>query len=116
MYSVIKIGDKDVPLLAMASASVYYKRVFGRDAIVAQSDAKTDGETISFYGEMGYIMAAMAEAQGDRAKLNAMSFDKYVEWLDQFESADYNMAILEIAKVYEGQNKTTSESKKETAR
>lgn len=116
MFNIVKIGDKDVPMLAMASANIYYKRVFGRDAIVTQADVTTDGERIAFYGEMGYIMAAMAEANGDKSKLNALNFDSYVEWLDQFENSDYTGAIYEIAKVYEGQTKSTSKSKKETAR
>lgn len=116
MYNVVKIGDKDVPMLAMASANIYYKRVFGRDAIILQADAQSDGERIAFYGEMGYIMAAMAEAKGDKAKLSAMSFDGYIDWLSQFDNGDYTNAIYEIAKTYEGQTKPTSKAKKETAR
>lgn len=115
MFNVVKIGSKDVPMLAMASTNIYYKRVFGRDSIVTQSDVQSDGERIAFYGEMGYIMAMMAEANGDKTKLNALSFDGYIDWLDQFEAADYNRAIVDIAMVYEGQNKATSKEKKDGA-
>lgn len=116
MFNVVKIGDTDVPMLAMASTDIYYKRVFGRDAIAAQADSKSDGELISFYGEMGFIMAQMAAANGDRAKLNALNFDSYVEWLDSFAVSDYHAAITDIAKIYEGQKKATSNPKKEVAR
>lgn len=115
MFNVIKIGEKEVPMLAMASAAIYYKRVFGRDAIITQADAKTDGETIAFYSEMGYIMAMMAKYSDNRAKLNEINLDSYIDWLDQFEASDYNEAIIEIAKIYEGQNKVTSKEKKESA-
>lgn len=116
MFDVVKIGDREVPMLAMASADIYYKRVFGRDAIQTQSNAQNEGETIQFYADMGYVMAMMAEAAGDKAKLNAMNFDGYVDWLGQFTAADYHSAIVDIAKVYEGQNKPTSKAKKEAAR
>lgn len=116
MFNVVKIGEIDVPMLAMASADIYYKRVFGRDAIAAQADSKSDGELISFYGEMGFVMAQMAAANGDRAKLNALNFDSYIDWLDGFETADYHAAITEIAKIYEGQKKASSTPKKEIAR
>lgn len=115
MFNVVKIGEKEVPMLAMASSAVYYKRVFGRDAIVVQADAKSQGELIAFYGEMGYIMAMMAEANGDRAKLNALNFDGYVEWLEQFNAVDYNTAISSIATLYEGNKRGTSERKKDNA-
>lgn len=115
MFNIVKIGEKEVPMLAMASAAIYYKRVFGRDAIVVQADAKTDGELIAFYGEMGYIMAMMAKYRDDRAKLLEINFDSYIEWLDNFSSSDYNEAIVAIAQIYEGQNKVSSKEKKESA-
>lgn len=116
MFNIVKIGEKEVPMLAMASAAIYYKRVFGRDAIVVQADAKTDGELIAFYGEMGYIMAMMAKySSDDRAKLLEINFDSYIEWLDNFSSSDYNEAIVSIAQIYEGQNKVSSKEKKESA-
>lgn len=113
MFREVKIGDKSVPMLAMASANIYYKRVFGRDAIVAQADAATDGERIAFYGEMGFIMAQMAKAKGDRKALLALNEERYIEWLEQFDASAYNAAIAKIAMVYEGQLSTDSEAKKE---
>lgn len=112
MFREVKIGEREVPMLAMASANIYYKRVFGRDAIVVQADAATDGQRIAFYGEMGFIMAKMAEAQGDRKALLALNEEKYIEWLEQFDASDYNKAIADIAMVYEGQQAPDSTAKK----
>ena len=33
MFKVVKIGDKEVPMMAMASTDIYYKRVFGEDPL-----------------------------------------------------------------------------------
>lgn len=114
MFREIKIGEKNVPMLAMASAVVYYKRVFGKDAIATQyemADKDLTGEMLSFYAEMGFIMAKMAEANGDRAKLLALNYESYIEWLDQFETRDYHGAIPSIMALYEGQNAPDSKAK-----
>lgn len=112
MYKDVKIGDKTVPMLAMASANIYYRHTFGKDAIVVQADATTVGQRLAFYSEMGYIMAMMAEAKGDRGKMMSLNEDSYVEWLDQFEAFDYTAALADIASVYEKQKLTTSKEKK----
>lgn len=111
MYSIVKIGEKEVPMLAMASSAVYYKRVFGRDPIQTQVDNESNGQRVAFYAEMGFIMAMMAEANGNRDKLRKLNEDMYVEWLDQFSASDYNQAIVDIAQVYEAQQKPTSKGK-----
>ena len=111
MYSTVKIGEKEVPMLAMASSAVYYKRVFGRDPIQTQVDNESNGQRVAFYAEMGFIMAMMAEANGNRDKLRKLNEDMYVEWLDQFSASDYNHAIVDIAQVYEAQQKPTSKGK-----
>ena len=113
MFREIKIGEKNVPMLAMASANIYYKHVFGKDAIVTQANAESAGERIAFYGEMGFIMAKMAEAKGDRGMLLKLNEESYIEWLDQFEVGDYNGAIKDMAELYEGQQATKSKAKNE---
>lgn len=114
MYRVVKIGDRDVPMLAMASANIYYKRVFGEDPIKVQADDdSTTGDNVTFAMQMAYIMATMAEAQGNRAQLNAMSIDGYIAFLDQFENGDYIKAVPDFMAVYNGQKNVTSTEKKE---
>lgn len=116
MYKVVKVGEKEVPMLAMASANIYYKRVFGRDPIAMQADGDMSiGDNINFCMEMGYIISTMADAKGDRAKLATMSEDGYLEWLDQFDTAALVAAAPEIAAVYNGQNASASVPKKADA-
>lgn len=116
MYKVVKVGEKEVPMLAMASANIYYKRVFGEDPIVLQADKDmSSGENINFCLRMGYILATCAKAKGDRAKLAEMSEDGFLDWLDQFDTAALVEASPEIATVYNGQGRSASVSKKEDA-
>lgn len=112
MYRVINIGEKPVPMLSMASANLYYKRVFHEDPLVLMNDELPAADYIRFGMQMGYIMATMADAKGDRAKLNAMSEDAYAEWLDGFDNADMINASAEAAALYVGQNVPTSKGKK----
>lgn len=114
MYKVINIGEKAVPMLSMASANIYYKRVFHEDPLVLMNDADSSAaDYIRFGMQMGYIMAVMAEAKGDRAKLNAMSEDGYAEWLDGFDNGAMISASADAAALYVGQNIPTSKEKKE---
>lgn len=116
MFKIVKVGEKEVPMLAMASANIYYKRVFGEDPIALQADKEmSTGENINFCLQMGYILASCAAAQGDRAKLAEMSEDGYLDWLDQFDTAALVEASPDIATVYNGQGRSASVSKKADA-
>lgn len=117
MYQVVKIGDKDVPMLSMASVNVYYRRVFGADPLLMQDGTKelTPGENINLYLGMGFIMAKMAEMKG-RENMLKLNEDNYIEWLDQFDNAELINAVLDIAAVYNGQNVSMSQKKTEDAR
>ena len=111
------IGEKAVPMIAFASCNIYYKRVFSEDPFVAIASANDDGSSsaplFSFAQQMGYIMARMASANGDRAKLNKMSFDDYVDWLEDFAVSDMLNAMPDIMALYNGQQNTMSKEKKE---
>lgn len=112
MYQVIKIGEKEVPMMSMASVDVYYRQIFHKDAIKLQSSKDfDDGDLINFICEMGFVMAKFAELKNrkDMAKLNE---DMYLDWLDTFERTDYLAALADIRMVYEGQQIPVTESKK----
>lgn len=114
MFANVKIGDANVPMLAVASVNLYYKRTFGVDPIILQADKEMSaGENIQFYMQMGYIMAQMAAADGDGAKMLNLNEDTYIEWLSRFDNSEYLDAITAISEVYNGQNRPTSKEKKE---
>lgn len=112
MYSEIKIGEKTVPMLAMASVDLYYRNIFHEDAIKLQTRKDIDeGDLINFVMKMGFVMAKFAELK-DRKEMNKLNEELYLEWLDQYERADYLNALGDIRLTYEGQSITTTEAKK----
>ena len=58
MYRVVKIGETDVPMLALASVDVYYKRMFKEDPLSIMTSKNADeGEKTRIAFGMGFIMA-----------------------------------------------------------
>ena len=114
MYAVVKIGDKDVPMLAMASVDEYYKKIFNEDPLSAMT-AKDSGIRTRMFYKMGFVMAKFAELK-DRKKMIRLTEDDYIDWLDLFDSGEYRDAISKIGDVYIGNQKVTSREKKEAAR
>lgn len=112
MYNVVMIGEKAVPMLAMASTDVYYRNIFHEDAIKLQVRKDLDeGDLVNFVMRLGFVMAKFAELR-DRKKMAALNEDAFLEWLDQFERNEYLDALGDIRLTYEGQAVTASEAKK----
>ena len=111
MYRTVHIGEKEVPMISMASVDVYYRNIFHEDPIAMQAKGMDDGETIVFIMRMGFVMAKFAELK-DRKDMRDLNEDSYLEWLDGMERADYLAALPDVRAVYEGQNLSTSVVKK----
>ena len=111
MYRTVRVGEKDIPMLSMASVDVYYRNIFREDPIAMQAKGMDDGETIVFIMRMGFVMAKFAELK-DRKEMRSLNEDSYLEWLDCLERSDYLAALPEIRAVYEGQNLNVAEVKK----
>ena len=107
MYKVIKIGEKDVPMLSVASSDVYYNRLFRENPLSVMTDKKADnGQKTNLAFGMGFIMAKFAETK-DRKVMLQLSFDDYLDWLEQFSYGDYIEAAPEILMLYYGQKAPT---------
>lgn len=112
MYNIVRIGEKDIPMLAMASVDVYYRNIFHEDPIKLQTAKDLDeGDLIIFVQKMGFVMAKFAEVK-DRKEMAKLNEDSFLEWLDQFDRADYLNALGDIRMTYEGQTVTASDAKK----
>ena len=103
MYRVIKIGEKEVPMLGVASVDIYYKRIFREDplSIMTSTDAGNGKKTAIAFG-MGFVMAKLAETK-DRKQMLQLTENDYLEWLEQFDYGDYVTAAADIIGVYYGQ-------------
>lgn len=113
MYNVIKIGDKDVPMLAMASVDRYFYHVFHEDAMKAQLKAEDAADNINFVLRMGFIMAKFAELK-DSAEMRKLNEDSFDEWLAQFDRLDMINALPDMQATYNGQLVSKAEAKKNT--
>lgn len=111
MYEVVRIGDMDVPMLAMASVDVYYKNIFHEDPVKAQLAG--DENLVDCMMKMGFVMAKFAETK-DRKEMNKLNEDNYLDWLDSFYRSDYIEALPAIRAAYENQKVPTSTEKKST--
>lgn len=112
MFNNVKIGERMVPMMAMASCDVYYRNIFHEDAIKLQTKKDLDeGDLVNFIMKMGFVMAKFAEVK-DRKEMNKLNEDSYLDWLDQFDRAEYLSALGDVRLTYEGQAVTVSDSKK----
>ena len=115
MYKVIKIGDKDIPMMAMASTDSYFKNTFGEDPMKKMTTPDLEvSEMIDVVMKIGFIMAKFAELK-QRKEMLKLNEEAFYDWMDQFPREDlYDMdKLVEIHDVYEGNITSTSESKKE---
>lgn len=110
MYNVVKIGEKEVPMLSMASVDLYFKNIFHEDPVVIQSKMEAS-DAIGFYQRMGFVMAKFAELK-ERKEMMKLTEDAYIEWMDGFGRTDLLEALEYIQKTYDGQQATSSDAKK----
>lgn len=115
MYQIVQIGDKEISMLAMASCDLYYRQIFGDDPIRIQAGKDvSEGDMIELLERMGFVMAKFAELRS-RKEMLKLNEDAFLDWMDQFERADYLNALADIRLVYEGEKVTTSKEKKQNA-
>lgn len=110
MYREIKVGKRTVPMLANGATPIRYRMTFKKDLI--NEFQKTEGNNYSIatdtVSELAFIMAKAAE----KADMNKLNFEGYIEWLEQFEPFDLTEALEEIVDLYIGNIETSSEVKK----
>ena len=112
MYNIVHIGNKEVPMLSMASVDYYYKNIFHEDPIKLQvSDGKDIGNMLVFVQKMGFVMAKFAECT-DRKNMMKLNEENFLEWADGFERNELIEALPDIQSTYEGQSLTGSTAKK----
>lgn len=109
MYKEVKIGEKVVPMESNGATPIRFRKTFHTDIIAVFSDAKNIDE-ISLR-QLAYIMAKSAE----KADMNKLNEDDFIEWISQFENIDVLNALEEVVSVYLGDNDPTSTIKKGAA-
>lgn len=111
MKKTVKIGDQEVEVLATAASDIYFNQIFHEDAIKITMAGNDDGGVYNMLHKMGFIMAM--QATKDRKAMIKLTFEDYVNWVDQFDRSDYASALSDIRDVYERQKDGESTPKKE---
>ena len=112
MYRAIKIGDKEIPMLGVATVDIYYKQIFREDLLRILSDEEShdNSDRIHAIQRVGFVMAKRAEL-ADREKMMALNENDYIDWLDGFSQGDIIAAVPEILSLYMGEKVTESVEK-----
>lgn len=116
MFQIVHIGEKEVPMLSLASVDNYFMQIFGKDPVRIQDTAGDDtAAIIDLFERMGFVMHKYAELK-DRKEMLKLNEEAYLDWLDQFERLDMYNALPDIRKVYEGQKISNVSPKKKEDR
>ena len=111
MYAQIRIGDKDVGMLANAASSYIYKQVFHEDLLRKFQDMGAEPDT-QIGEKMGFIFAKQAEVQNP-SELMKLTMDDFLEWLTQFDPLDIFLESDKIAELYQRQKEGSSVPKEQ---
>jgi hypothetical protein len=122
MRGTVKIGQRDVDMLANAASPFIYKKIFHKDFLMtvgtnyvdANGKQQTDVDT-SAITEMAYVMH-MQTVKTFKEILDTATVDDFGAWVSEFEALDFAMAMTEIMGLYYQQQKTTVSPKKKQHR
>ena len=109
MKGTVKIGSKEVGMVANAASPYIYKNIFHEDFLAKLQEKEPDTD---LFQKMAYVMVKQNELDkmSDLMKLTEAGF---WEWLCEFDSMDILYAIEEISNIYLAQKQTTSIPKNE---
>lgn len=109
MRGTIKIGDKDVEMLANGASPFLFKRIFHKDFLLATGSGEDiDVDVIT---EMGFVMYMQTQKEFKEI-LDTVTPSDFYEWVCGFEALDLPMAAPSIFALFKGQEATTTTSKK----
>lgn len=108
MKTTIKIGSKEVEMVANAASPFVYRQIFKKDFFAETQKPEVD---VNVFVEMGFVMSLQATKRA--GELMKTSVDEFYEWLEQFDQMDMINAMPVIGEFYTSQEKTTSSPKNE---
>ena len=111
MRGTIKIGAKDVEMLANAASPYLYNQLFHEDFLQIIQQPQPAPNT---FEKMGFIMACQA-GMGIEDLFKGLKIEDFYKWLMQFEPMDILTATKDIAELYTGQEVQLSSPKPKDA-
>ena len=108
MYGSIKIGNKEIEMLANGATPFWFNQIFHEDFFTEAGKLGSDGVTANVFTRVAFVMAMQA-AEKDMKKVNEGQFMK---WLEQFDAMDLPNALPDVLEFYQKQSKGTATAKK----
>ena len=107
MRGTVKIGDKDVEMLANAASPYLYSQLFHEDFLqIIQQPSPSP----NVFEKMGYVLSCQATMKTEDI-FRGLKIDDFYRWLEKFEPMDILQATKEIAELYTGQEVQLSSPK-----
>ena len=114
MYGTVKLGEKDVPMMANAATPIRYKQVFGKNLLKYFMGEASPEDMAAMVSDLAYIMTKAAAG----ADMNKLNIDEYIDWLDEFGAMDFveQENVEAIMAIYKGNDRVASKAKKNQGR
>ena len=108
MTGVVQIGPESVKLCGNAATPVRYKQIFRKDLLISFRGMSADDFDADLIKQLAFVMVKQAEG----ADFKAVSFDDFIDWLEQFEETDLLQAMPEIIGLWMTNAETLAKAKK----
>lgn len=109
MKGTVKIGNKNVDMVANALTPVLYKKIFRKDFLVESQKKDMD---LTIFQELAFVMASQAQIVSAKQLMTELNVESYYSWLEEFEAMEIMEAVNDIFALYHSQTKVSSTSKK----
>lgn len=140
--SLVDGSEAEFEMMACGTTAIRYKQLFGREllgaiasvlksfspemiASITQMDGDIDlddidantlsgilsvleNDALSAVSEVAYIMNAQARGE----QMNALSYDKYLAWMEQFDTMTFMQSAMPIIQLYMNNRAGSSVAKK----
>lgn len=111
MNGIVKVGDKEVPVISNAATAFVFKNCFKEDLLSFLAKENPDeGAATEMLIKAFYIMAKQAECP-EMPKLlkSGLSYENFIEFVSQYEIFDSGNIATQVFNIWNG-NATTTES------
>lgn len=105
MFKTMEIGGKELELVANAATPFRFKQVFHKDLFsVLGNEERAAEEGVETITQLAYIMTKQAE----KADMNKLSEDGFIQWLEDFPPMAFVDSAEEILNAYMDQTEGTA--------
>lgn len=112
MYKTITIDGKEMGFAANAATPFRFKQTFHKDLFyILGNEKRAEEDGVETITQLAFIMAKQAE----KADMNKLNNDAFLEWLEGFSPMAFVDSAEDILNAYMDQTVSTAEAKKNNA-